>query len=112
MLLFSSHTGEIYSDEAFLFSLRNRVGRAFKMAVQQGRQRAAMYNWSTSGPMFGIGPDLYIVDNCHTDTDSNSNLGYAYQLTAGYTYDTPQAWSLLAGSEFFKCNEYEVFYQQ
>ena len=121
MLLFSSHTGWISSDEAFLFSLRNRDGRAVKMAVQQGEERRAMYSWSGFGPRFGsgiygdgpvFGEDLHIRDNCHTGTRSWSNLGWTYQLPAGYTRDTPQAWSLLAGSFRFKCNEYEVFYQQ
>ena len=115
MLLFSSHTGFISSDEAFLFSLRNRDGRAVKMADKQGDQRPAMYSSSWYGPWFGsgiYGGDLHIRDNCHTNTWSNSNPGWTYQLPAGYTYYTPQAWSLMAGSLRFKCNEYEVFYQQ
>ena len=112
VLLFSSHTvGWISSDEAFLFSLRNRVGRAVKMAVKQRKQREAMDSWSGDGPGFGDG-DLHISDNCHTNTRSWSDPGYTYQLPAGYTRDTPQARSLLAGSYTFKCNEYEVFYRQ
>ena len=110
MLLFSSHTGRISSDEAFLFSLRNRDGRAVKMAVKQGEQWGAMRSSSWYGPVFGW--DLHISDNCHTGTWPRSDPGWTYQLPAGYTRGTPQARSLLAGSEDFKCNEYEVFYQQ
>ena len=112
VLLFSSHTGWISSDEAFLFSLKNQEGRAFKMEVQEGRQRKAMESWNDRGPRFGGGHDLHIGKDCHTDTISHSNPGYTYQLPLGYKYDTPQAQSLLAGSETFNCDEYEVFYQQ
>ena len=113
MLLFSSHTGYyFYSSKVFLFSLRNGDGSAFKMAVQQGKGWTAMLSWSGYGPIFGKGKDLSIIDNCHRNTYSYSNLGYTYQLPAGYTYGTPQAKSLLAGSSSFKCDEYEVFVQQ
>ena len=113
MLLFSSHTGEwISSDEAFLFSLRNEDGGVFKMAIKEGQQRWAMLSTVAFGPYIGGGPDLYIANNCHTNTLSNSNLGRTYELPAGYTFDTPQAQSLLAGSLYFKCDEYEVFIQQ
>ena len=112
MLLFSSHTEWISSDKAFLFSLRNQDGSAFKMAVQQGKEGEAMFSGSGEGPTFGGGSDLYIAHNCHTDTRSYSHLGKTYQLPAGYTYNTAQAKSLLAGSNLFKCDEYEVFVQQ
>ena len=112
MLLFSSLTGYIYSDEAFLFSLKNGVGGTFKMAVQQGKQWWAMGSLSVYGPTFGGGHDLHIADNCHTNNRSYSDLGWTYQLPAGYTRDPPQAQSLLAGSYHFKCDDYEVFVQQ
>ena len=119
MLLFSSHTGDfISSDEAFLFSLRNRVGSAFKAAILQDRQWLAMYSWIGQGPTFGGSPrtrfrsDLYISRNCHTNTWSHSDLAYTYMFPAGYRYTYLLRQSLLAGSYRFKCNEYEVFYQQ
>ena len=100
----------ISSDEAFLFSLRNQVGRkAFKMAVKErGR---AMYSWHEYGPKFGA-DDLFIKDNCHTNTGSYSRLGRSYELPDDNTFTTDQAKHLLAGSFKFKCNEYEVFIQQ
>ena len=111
--------GWFSSDEEFLFSLGNRVARAFKMALQQWR---AMISRGGGGPTFGgwRGPgnvhyrwaDLHIADKCDTNTNSFSNLGRAYQLPAGYSYGTAETQSLLAGSENFKCDEYEVFHQQ
>ena len=112
MLLFSSHTEWISSDEAFLFSLRNQDGSALKMAIQQGKEGEAMGSGSGYGPRFGGGSDLSIADKCHTNTKSYSHLGLTYQLPAGYTYNTEEAESLLAGSHPFKCDEYEVFVQQ
>ena len=81
------------------------------MAVKQGEQGAAMISGSRYGPVFGVG-DFLIHDNCHTGTLSWSDLGWGYQLPVGYTRGTLQARSLLAGSYYFKCDEYEVFYQQ
>ena len=112
MLLFSSHTEWIYSDEAFLFSLRNQDGSAFKMAVKEGEGQWAMHSASGDGPTFGGGNDLRITDKCLTDTRSYSHPGSTYQLPAGYTNKTEQAKSLLAGSNPFKCDEYEVFMLQ
>ena len=112
MLLFSSHTEWISSDEAFLFSLRNGVGSAFKMAIKEGKQWEAMFSRIVYGPHFGSGWDLHIADNCHTNTMSSSNPGRTYQLPGGYTHKTPQAKSLLAGSLYFTCDDYEVFMLQ
>ena len=63
------------------------------------------------GPTFGGGNDLRISDNCHVNTNSYSKLGYTYKLPTGYVYDTDQAKRLLAGTYYFKVDEYEVFYQ-
>ena len=102
----------ISSDKAFLFSLRNRNGTAFKMAVKQGEEWRATISWKNNGPTFGGGWDLYIANTCHTNANSYSKPGWTYQLPAGYTWDTPQSRSLLAGSHNFKCDDYEVFIQQ
>ena len=82
------------------------------MAVRKGEQRRAMFSWSGGGPTFGGGPDVLIGEYCHIKDRSFSELGDTYHLPAGYTHDTPQARSLLAGSVTFKCDEYKVFYQQ
>ena len=63
------------------------------------------------GPTFGKRYDLYIADNCDKNTNSYSNLGNTYKLPAGYAYRDNQAQSLLAGSYYFKVDEYEVFFQ-
>ena len=70
-----------------------------------------MNSLSDYGPTFGGGLDLYIADKCDKNNKSHSNLGYTYKLPIGYTYYTTEANSLLAGSNYFKVDEYEVFFQ-
>ena len=79
--------------------------------IVDGYPDYAIYHTSSYGPTFGRGQDLLIVDNCDKITNCQSNLGRTYQTPAGYTYNTVQAQSLLAGSYVFKVDEYEVFYQ-
>ena len=100
----------IRSDKAFVFSLKN-VDKPYKMAVKQSEQRNAMISRYFFGPVFGV-IDFYIENSCATKNGSFSNLGGTYELPAGYVYDTEETRSLLAGSPTFKCDEYEVFYQQ
>ena len=100
----------IPSDKAFVFSLKN-VDKPYKMAVQQSEQYYATGNRYSVGPTFGWG-DFYIANSCATTTGSVSDLGATYELPAGYVRGTVETRSLLAGSPNFKCDEYEVFYQQ
>ena len=81
------------------------------MAVKE--QGKAMYGWHKFGPNFG-NEDLVIKDNCdtHKETKSYSRLGMIYELPDDNTFTTDKAKHLLAGSFYFKCNEYEVFIQQ
>ena len=109
ILLISFRTAHIFSDKAFMFSLKNADGKAYKMAVRQGYEKWAVYSKSGYGPSFG---DLVIRNNCHTNTNSYAQPGDDFELPAGYTHDTNQSRSLLAGSLHFKCDEYEVFYQE
>ena len=72
----------------------------------------AIHRHNDYGPIFGRGPqDFLIYNNCHTNTNSYSNLGHSYRPPNGYSYGSSQAKNLLAGSHTFKCDEYEVFYQ-
>ena len=84
------------------------------MAVKEGEERYAMYSRKENGPIYGEGrySDLYIADHCNTNTNSYSNLGGTYELPESYKYGTDEAQSLLAGSDDFMCDEYEVFMLQ
>ena len=101
------HTGYISSKEAFLFSLKNRDNKVYKMDIIPGRNGGAMYTGSGYGPTFGEG--IEIRDACRFNDHSKSSPGSNYQVPPGYTYGYSN--TLLAGSYKFKCTEYEVFYQ-
>ena len=70
----------------------------------------AIYSGSNYGPTFGGGFDLYLPNSCHTNS-GYSNLGYTYRPPNWYRSGSYQARSVLAGSYYFTCDEYEVFYQ-
>lgn len=94
------------STRSFLFSLRGSTNTPFKSPVVQN-YNYAVYDYSTYGPTFGSysSGDLYLSNSCRTNKYSRSNLGYAYKLPSGYSSTTA-----LAGSNYFYCDDYEVFY--
>ena len=94
-----------------MFSLKNNDNHSYKLPIYSGSLNYAIHSYSSYGPTFGHGYDLYIADQCNTNTNSYSNLGKIYELPVSYTYGTTETKSLLAGSFRFKVDEYEVFYQ-
>ena len=96
--------GHIRSTDSFLFSLRGSKNEPFKSPLFRNYYNA-IYDHPGYGPSFGTGPDLRLSDNCHTSKTSYSRLGDAYKVPSGYTANTA-----LAGSEYFYCDDYEVFY--
>ena len=98
-----------HSNAAFLFSLRNHLNHSYKMFLYRHHGNA-IYSNNGYGPTFG-GHDIYISNNCHTNTNSYSELGHAYRPPNGYGYTSSQARAVFAGSRTFRCDEYEVFYQ-
>ena len=107
--IFLSDGRYFQSNNAFLFSLKNSDNQHYKMTINSPHNAIDCY--PTYGPTFGAGHDLHISDNCHVNTNSYSNLGHYYKLPTGYVAGTDQAQRLLAGTYYFKVDEYEVFYQ-
>jgi len=68
-----------------------------------------VYCYSSYGPTFGGGHDIYIANNCNTGNPCYSNYGYSFE-TKNVTYSTTQAQSHLAGSYNFRVEEIEVFH--
>lgn len=56
-----------------------------------------------------FGWDLCIFNNCNTNSQNYSNLGYAYQLPKGLNSETDESKSYLAGAFNFQVEEYEVY---
>ena len=58
---------------------------------------------------FGGGHDLYISNDCNSNTKSYSDLGDSYEAPDGFKYQSGQARSYLAGSLNFSVSEIEVY---
>ena len=96
---------------SFLFSLFNRHNVApFKAPLKDEKDSLAMYRFRRYGPLFGKGHDLVIHSNANSNTHSYANLGSSYEAPSGYTFNTTNTKSLLAGSYHFTPSELEVFY--
>ena len=106
-----SSCGSHYDSAAFLFSLVNKPGWQPLKLDRTGRNTYSIYSCSSYGPIFGGGHDIYIANNAASNTNSNSNLGYAYSPPSGYSYESSFSRSFLAGSYKFRPDEVEVFYE-
>lgn len=89
---------------SFLFSLRSSANTPFKSPLFKSYNEAT-YDHSSYGPTFGSNYDLHISDSCRSNKNSYSNLGGSYKVPSGYTATTA-----LAGTNYFSCDDYEVFY--
>jgi len=90
----------INDQKSFLFLLRSSRGQpAAKWNVTSAPN--AIYGYSSYGPTFGSGHDLYLSDSCNSSNGSYSNLGTGY--------GAPKDTSMLAGSYNFTVKDYEVF---
>jgi hypothetical protein len=98
-----------FSTYLFIFSLR-RSGNSNKERFNVTRPDSAIYGYSSYGPTFGGGFDIYVSDSSNTIENSYSNLGYSYQLPKNIIYGSIEARSYLAGNYYwFKTTEIEVY---
>ena len=95
-----------------MYSLRNNDGIAsFKSTLKDENDPRAIIRHSSYGPTFSDGhPDLLIANNAASNTHSNTDFGYRYNLPPGYTYGQTNTRSLLGGSLYFTPSEVEVLY--
>ncbi|KAG0055112.1 hypothetical protein BGZ90_005818 [Linnemannia elongata] len=98
----SSHPSGVYSTSRvnFLFTLKGpgQVTRENMVFGVKGDGNAAAYNKADCGPTFGVGHDLYLASSSSTMPSSYNGPGAS---TAA-----------LAGSLYFRVQEYEVFLVQ
>ena len=96
-----------YTTNSFIFSLRNNEGLApFKSMVI--RPSLAIERWPGGGPTFGRGHDIFTADNANTNTKSYTDFGEwnSYAVPNGVR----NKYTVLAGSEHFTPDDWEVFY--
>ncbi len=111
-----------YDNKAFLFSIVNSKNKPIMIKPHEFQQ--AIYVDSQHMPVFGgaknnnnnynrqssnindpTQSDIMLVDNCNQNHKSFSNLGTSYD------YNKVDSKTFLAGSEYFKVNEIEVYWR-
>jgi hypothetical protein len=93
-----------YGSGAWLYVLDNPSHTPIK--VMQTSGSAAVYNYSSYGPTWGSGHDMYFPSNCNSSSISCSTSSYS-QIATGYTgyYSS----STMGGSSSFTVSEVEIF---
>ena len=95
------------TSKSFIFSLVDKEGLApFKSMVKQAESSHAIYSYSSYGPTFGWGHDIYIADNANQNTYSFTKFGISYSPTSGVS----DLHTILAGAFYYTPDEVEVFY--
>ena len=94
-----------YTSKAFIFSLSNKEDlKPFKSNVS--RPAYAINRWSAYGPIFGYTGDIFIADQANSNSNSFTDFGSDYPEPSGVT--DPK--TILAGSNYFTPDDWEVFY--
>ena len=70
------------------------------------RPRNAIYRYSGSGPTFGHGYDIHIADNANSNRYSYTGFGDSYSVPG----EVQDSVTILAGTYYFKPDDWEVFY--
>ena len=68
----------------------------------------AIYRYSSYGPIFGSGNDIYIANNANSNANSYTDFGEYndYSVPSG----VQSKFTILAGTNYFSPDEVEVFY--
>jgi hypothetical protein len=105
-----SWSGQDYKNDenAFIFSLINKLNKPLKMKCINSEQ--AIFCFNNVGPSFGE-YDLEIVNNSNTNSYSNSKVGNSY-TKPDCAKRSNEVKSFLAGSHKFQVSEIEVYTKQ
>ncbi|KAJ5070473.1 pep-cterm sorting domain-containing protein [Anaeramoeba ignava] len=108
----SQNPGHVKDDSSFIFTIKNpKNSPPQKFPIIEERNERAIYSNNDYGPYFG---DFgYYGDLCVYSTLDNgrSNLGRVYQLPDGYTYETNEARTFLAGEYVgWKIEDLEAYF--
>ena len=90
---------------SFLFTLRNASHRPLLLPIRQGPHESVRSSCN-SGPVFGSGPDIFIVNDSNVKRNCYSRLGHSYVLPD----DESHVYSFLAGVRHFRTSEIEVYH--
>jgi hypothetical protein len=102
-----------FNKDSWMFSLVNANKKKYQFPQISNNGQYSTYCYSSYGPTFGGGHDLYVVSNSNTTTGSYSNFGYNFDSAKviGHAYGSTQAQAFLAGSYNFQTLDIEVYHQ-
>lgn len=104
---FTSNKKDIFTNDAFLFTLYNHAGLPpTKMELNNPRCKAA-YGNPKYCPVLGTG-DILVASNANENTQSYTNFGNSYKCPPGITYQS-SGQTFLTGSKYYQASEIEVF---
>jgi hypothetical protein len=108
--IWTSNGGITYDANAFIFSLR-RSGNLNKERFNVSNSFYAISSYYYYGPIFGDSwySDIQVSSNSNQNYDSYSYFGRWYQLPKNISYGSFEAQSYLAGSNYWKTEEIEVY---
>ena len=99
-------------DRDYIFSYRNKLNNKLKIRI---REHGSIFCSAKFGPVFGVFSvpvcgiyDFAIADSSNTNKSSYSNFGISFRHPY-YSFYSDEARSFLAGSNYFKVDEIEVF---
>jgi len=100
----------VYDTRTFLFSLTNPSNKPCVMPNTGPHisSQYSIYDYSSYGPTFGGGHDLYICSGGNGSTSNYCNLGHSFTCQ-GYTYGSTQIQQFFCGAYNFQVKEVEVF---
>jgi len=100
----------IYDTRTFLFSLTNPSNNPMMMpnTGPSVSGQYSFYDYSSYGPTFGGGHDLYIASSGNGNTSNYCNLGHSFTCQ-GQTYGSTGCQQFFCGAYNFQVKEIEVF---
>ena len=87
-------SGWCQDNAAFIYS----ITKGYKVSKQNGT--SSIHCYSGDGPVFGGGNDIYVADNCNSNSNSHCNPS---------TWTLPSGESYIAGKYNFTVKEIEVY---
>ena len=103
---YTPQQNESSADEnAYIFSISKKTKH-----LQYQNKEYAIRNYNKDRLFgFGHGNEISIYDQCNSNKKSYSNIGCTYKPANGHKYDSPETRSYLAGEDYYKVAEVEVY---
>ncbi len=79
-----------------------------KFTLKTEQTAKAIYNNPNSGPIFGGGWDIFILNEANVNSYSYANIGFSYS-NAAYIYGDVNSQAKFSGASKFMVKDYEVW---